>query len=49
MITKLLPATFDELYLKLVNNHTKQSLKIELDFLYEIGKIKLVKGVYSIV
>lgn len=42
------PHTFDELYKKLVHSHTKESLRIELDFLVSIGKIILEKDLYRL-
>lgn len=50
MIRKILtrPHSFDELYKKLVHSHTKESLRIELDFLVNIGKIILEKNLYRL-
>jgi len=42
------PHTFDELYKKLVHSHTKESLRIELNFLVDIGKIILEKDLYRL-
>lgn len=50
MIKKLLTIrkhSFEELYENLKNNHTRNSLKIELDFLIQIGSVEVANGIYS--
>lgn len=48
MIKKALtkPKTFHELFNILYNSHTMQSLKIELDFLIQIGSVVIQDGKY---
>ena len=50
MIKSLLikPRTFAELHECLKSTHTEQSLKIELDFFVEIGKVFLVGNKYKL-
>jgi len=50
MIKKALikPKTLHELYNLLYNSHTMQSLKIELDFLIQIGSVVLENNLYKL-
>lgn len=50
MIKKLLTIrnySFEELYEILKNSHTRDSLKIELDFLIQIGSVTVTDDIYS--
>jgi hypothetical protein len=50
MIKKLLTIrnhSFEELYEILKNTHTRDSLKIELDFLIQIGSVTVANNIYS--
>jgi hypothetical protein len=42
------PKTFNELYNLLYHSHTMHSLKIELDFLIQIGSVVLENNLYKL-